>query len=464
MAGSDRPTAFGRAGLALILGVLLGVAADVRAQEVTAPPPSVDTGDERLPSDRIMAVVDDHVLLESEWREQVAVLAGQQQIDPGDPGFEELSERVFDQLVQDLVIVSAAERDTMVEVAQEEVIQVADEEIAQIRERFPSEESFLRELSRSQWGSLAAYRADIQDRKRRELLGQRFLEIHSQDIQPQPVSDAEVREYWEANKETFSQRPEAIRFEEIALVIEPSEEARENARERAERVVEEIESGRDFAAVARQFSDDASTREQGGDLGWFSRGRMVAPFEAAAFDAEIGELVGPIETPFGYHVLQVLAERGEERRARHVLVGFERGAEDVARARARAEAIRDSIAAGADVDRLQAELMPGDSLGGEPIELAPSQLPAPYGRAIRGLEPGQAAVVDLSSSPGLPTFNVVVFQGTTGGGEVTFEELAPRLRRQLEQNTAQERFVERLEEEIYVDVRVTPEEALAGAG
>lgn len=454
----------GRGGLALILALALGIAVDVRAQEVTVPSPSMDVGEERLPSDRIMAVVGDHILLESEWREQVAVLAGQQQIDPRDPAFEAVGKRIFDQLVEDLVIVSAAERDTMVEVSQEEVVQVADQEIDEIRARFPSEEAFLQELSRSQWGSLAAYRADIQDRKRRELLGQRFLEIHSQDIQPQPVSDAEVREYWEANRETFSQRPEAVRFEEIALVIEPSEEARASARERAERVVEEIEGGRDFTAVARQFSDDASTREQGGDLGWFSRGRMVAPFEDAAFSAEIGELVGPIETPFGYHVLQVLAERGDERRARHVLVGFDRDEGDVARARARAEAIRDSIAAGADVDRLQAELMPDDSLGGEPIELAPSQLPRPYARALEGLEPGQAAVVDLSSSPGLPTFNVVVFRGTTGGGEVTFEELAPRLRRQLEQNAAQETFVERLEAEIYVDVRVTPEEALAAAG
>jgi len=448
--------------LTLILGLALGIASSARAQN--APAPSLPGGAERLPSDRIMAVVGDHVLLESEWREQVGVLAAQEPGMTDDDSLLRLATEVFGQLVEELVIVAAAERDTAVQAPPEEVIQAADEEIEQIRSRFPSEEMFLQQLSSSQWGSLAAYRADIQDRKRRELLGQRFLELHSGDIQPAPVSDEEVRAYWEENREAFSRRPETIRFEEIPLVVEPSEEVREATRARAERVIEELERERDFTSVARQFSDDGSTRERGGDLGWFSRGRMVAPFEDAAFGAEIGELVGPVETPFGFHVLQVLAERGEERRARHVLVACDRSCEDAARVRARAEELRDMIRAGADVDSIQVALMPDDPEGAEPIELAPSQLPQPYARALQGLEPGEAAIVDLSSAPGLPTFNVVVFLERTGGGEVTFEEFEPRLRRQLEQNAGQRAFIDRLREEIFVEIRVTPEEAFAAAG
>lgn len=66
-----------------------------------------------------------------------------------------------------------------------------------------------------------------------------------------------------------------------------------------------IQAGEDFAAVAAQMSDDPGSGSNGGDLGWFGPGRMVAPFEEAAFGANIGTLVGPVETDFGLHLIEV---------------------------------------------------------------------------------------------------------------------------------------------------------------
>ena len=66
-----------------------------------------------------------------------------------------------------------------------------------------------------------------------------------------------------------------------------------------------IQAGEDFAAVAAQMSDDPGSGSNGGDLGWFGPGRMVAPFEEAAFGASIGTLVGPVETDFGLHLIEV---------------------------------------------------------------------------------------------------------------------------------------------------------------
>ena len=66
-----------------------------------------------------------------------------------------------------------------------------------------------------------------------------------------------------------------------------------------------IQAGEDFAAVAAQMSDDPSSGSNGGDLGWFGPGRMVEPFEDAAFGASIGTLVGPVETDFGLHLIEV---------------------------------------------------------------------------------------------------------------------------------------------------------------
>ena len=440
----------------LTLAFLAGwcAAVSVRAQDAPAPRAAPV-----LPSDRIMAVVGSNVLLESEWREQTGVLAVQLGIEPGSPELGELARETFRQLVRDLVILAAAERDTSVQVDMDRVVEETDEEIERIRSRFPSEDEFLRQLTESQWGSLAAYRADIMERKRRELLGQMYLDLHQGEIIPRPVSEAELREYWDENRASFGKSPETVRFEEIPVLVTPSEEVRAQARAEAEQVLGELRAGTlDFDSAARQHSDDPASRDTGGDVGWFGRGRMVEPFEEAAFAGQPGELQGPIETLFGYHVMQVLDKRGDEVRARHVLIAFDRLVSDQQAARQRADDLAAAINAGADVDSLQAIEMPGDSVSAAVIELGRPQLPPVYEEGLEGLEPGRATVLETPTG-----FSVIVARGTGGGEDVDFEEIAPRLRSQLEQQRAEEAFVDQLEGQVYVDIRVPPESALQGA-
>lgn len=450
-------------GLTLLL--ILTAAGIARAQEIPspagdAPAPTAEVPSAApLPADRILAVIGDHVLLESEWRDQTQVLAGQLGVDPASPQMRDLALEAFEQMVSDLVILAAAERDTAIQVDNERVVEEADEEVARIRSRFPSEQEFLRQLGESQWGSLAAYRADIMERKRRELLGQAYLDLHRNEILPRPVSDAEVRAFWEENRESFGRAPETVRFEEVPVMLEPSEEVRSAARAEAEAVLAELRAGSiDFATAAERHSDDPASSETGGDVGWFRRGRMVEPFEQAAFDSPPGELVGPVETLFGYHVLQVLDKREEEVRARHILVAFGRSDADREAARRRADDLAAVVNGGADVDSLQAALMPGDSASAATIELGRSQVPPVYARGLEGLEPGRATVIETPTG-----YSVLVSRGSGGGEAISFEEIAPRLRSQLEQQKAEQAFVERLRDRVYVDIRVPPERVLQGA-
>jgi peptidyl-prolyl cis-trans isomerase D len=97
--------------------------------------------------------------------------------------------------------------------------------------------------------------------------------------------------------------PEQIRASHILLTIEGKDDAA--VRAQAEQVLKEAKSGADFAALAKKYSQDESNAQQGGDLDYFSRGRMVPEFENAAFALKPGEISDLVKTEFGYHIIKI---------------------------------------------------------------------------------------------------------------------------------------------------------------
>ena len=80
---------------------------------------------------------------------------------------------------------------------------------------------------------------------------------------------------------------------------------KEEARELAEDILKELKAGADFATMALKYSDDISVKKNNGDLGYFTWGRMVGPFQEAAWELEIGEISDPVETIFGFHIIKL---------------------------------------------------------------------------------------------------------------------------------------------------------------
>ena len=121
------------------------------------------------------------------------------------------------------------------------------------------------------------------------------------------ISPAEARTWYDSHTEEFTQ-PEQVRARHILLKV-GAERTAEQARGELEALRQRLAAGEDFAALARNASEDPASAPRGGELGVFGRGQMVPEFEEAAFAAQVGELVGPIETSFGVHLLQVEEKR-----------------------------------------------------------------------------------------------------------------------------------------------------------
>ena len=107
-----------------------------------------------------------------------------------------------------------------------------------------------------------------------------------------------------------TQRAESEALHARHILIESSGDGTQ-AQEQAQELIDQLDGGADFAQLARQYSDDTGSAQRGGDLGWFGRGRMVEAFEEAAFGATPGEIVGPVESRFGYHIIEVLEQADE---------------------------------------------------------------------------------------------------------------------------------------------------------
>lgn len=120
------------------------------------------------------------------------------------------------------------------------------------------------------------------------------------------IEEGELFEYYNDNQDQFS-RPEQVRVRQIFLKTE--QRSVEEAKRQLEEIQRRIEGGEDFAAIAQEVSEDPSSASRGGELGFISRGMMPPEFEEAAFNAEVGQLVGPVEAGFGVHLLEVTERR-----------------------------------------------------------------------------------------------------------------------------------------------------------
>jgi parvulin-like peptidyl-prolyl isomerase len=283
--------------------LLLGVAVTAHAQENQKKPKAkapAKPAQKAIVIERVVAIVNDTIILESELYQRAAPeLADLEQIaDPREKQrqFQQKLRQVLDEMIdEELILQAAAEAD--LDVTDEEI----DKAIAEVKKSNKLTDKQLEDALAMQGYTMAAYRKDV----RKQILRLRAINVL---VRPRvSVSDEEVKErYGQMTRRAGA--VVAVRVAHILVLVpeDASPEVKDEARRRAGELTERARGGEDFAKLALAASEDAGTKEKGGDIGWFKRGELPTEWEESLFNAEKGEIRGPLPGPNGYHVFMIL--------------------------------------------------------------------------------------------------------------------------------------------------------------
>ncbi len=208
--------------------------------------------------------------------------------------YAEIRDEVLDNLINREVLYQETQR---LEITVDDA--TVDQQLERVKGQFPSEAEFKQMLTGMRMDETA-----VRQQFRQDLSIQKL--INDQVVEAVKVPEEDVRAFYDGHPEHFEQSAQ-VQARHILLKVEPDADdaQKQAAREKLTDIQAQLKDGGDFAELASTHSDCPSG-QQGGDLGYFGKGQMVQPFEAAAFTLEAGETSDIVETRFGYHLIQVL--------------------------------------------------------------------------------------------------------------------------------------------------------------
>lgn len=265
------------------------------ATKPAAAAPAV-SGFTAAPSGPTVAVVNGEVITEGEWTARMRLMAGK---------------NALDNLVREKIIRQEA-RKNGVTVTPQEIAQKAAELESSYRGRFPSPDKF-DEFLKAQDLSPAGFQSAIRYSAEMQLLQEKLSDKVGEKVQ---VSDKELQDLYDKQKAQFVQ-PAEVRIAQIMLNFTGVDEASQNkTKSDAEALMAKVKApGADFAALAKQYSQDPETKDKGGEMGWMSYSPWGPPFDQIVMNAPVGLIDQPVRSYKGYHIVKVLEKHPQRSRS-----------------------------------------------------------------------------------------------------------------------------------------------------
>ncbi|CAN5591555.1 hypothetical protein BH11MYX1_BH11MYX1_16790 [soil metagenome] len=261
--------------------------------------PASRNAGQKVSLERVVAIVNDSIILQSELDARLTPMIAQAQsiTDEGERKrrLAKLASQVLDEMVNEELIVQAAEA-SKIDVETSEVQAALDE----IKQQNNLDDAGLAQALSAQGYTLQNYKADL----RRQLMRLRAVNTI---VQPKiQITDEDVKARYD-QMQRRSEAVSAVRLSDILIKLpdHATEQQINEGKAKAGKAVERVKGGEDFVVVAKDMSDDSSTKDTGGELGWFERGSINPDWEQVVFSMEKGDTRGPISGPQGLYVFQV---------------------------------------------------------------------------------------------------------------------------------------------------------------
>ncbi len=285
--------------------------------------------------DKIVAVVDNEVILQSELDFQVAMCAAQRKLNPDDP---KLKKQLLDKLIEDKLLYAEAILDS-IEVSDDDVNRQLDQVINYYTQQYGSKDR----LEKAYGMSTEKIRREMREDTKKNLMAEM---LKNQKFGQVDVTRREVKDFFDKYADSLGFISEKFEIAHIFINPKANDKLKQKAKAFAQTLLDSIRNGADFAELAKKNSDDPGSAKEGGDLGFVKRGVFYPEFEAAALKLKKGEISNVIESPVGFHIIELLDRRGESIHARHILIKPK--SDDAADLNAieKLSEIRDSILAG----------------------------------------------------------------------------------------------------------------------
>ncbi|WP_425390065.1 peptidylprolyl isomerase [Ekhidna sp.] len=281
--------------------------------------------------DKIIAKVDDYILLKSELERAYLDFLSRGQMRGSNAKCE-----ILQQLVVNKMLMAQSEIDSIY-VLDAEVNNNLDRRMSVMAQQFGGEEA----IEKAYGKSIDQIREEIFDNIKEQLTIQRMQSELTAGLK---VTPAEVKKFFKnIPQDSLPYFSTEVSVAQIVKEAEPGKDQKEKVRKLLLDIRSQIESGISFEVLAKKYSQDPGSAANGGQLGFYSRGELAPEYEATALSLKPGETSMPVETQFGFHLIQLQEKRGNTYRSRHILITPQPNQKDYERTEKYLDSLRNVI-------------------------------------------------------------------------------------------------------------------------
>jgi peptidyl-prolyl cis-trans isomerase SurA len=285
--------------------------------------------------DRIIARVDNQILLESEYQMGYLQFTSSQEIAPG-TDMDLIRCTVLETLLINKMLLAKAEIDS-VTVDDQAIDNEVDRRMQYFLQQLGSEEK----LTQMYGKTVPELKTEMRAQVKEQLVVQRMQQTITGSVS---VTPAEVRKFYnEIPKDSLPFFSTEVEVGQIVIVPEISRSSKIKAKEKLLELRQRVLAGEDFCTLARIYSEDPGSANQCGEIGYFEKGQLVEQYELTALRLDSGEVSEVIESQFGFHLIQLIDRKGMKFNTRHILIRPQSSDQDYIDAEVKLDSIRHKI-------------------------------------------------------------------------------------------------------------------------